>query len=71
MLRPSFWLPLLIAAALIYALAYVTTGRPELVFWYAIGIVASFLVLRFAGWAAAACCCAWCRRRTMPPSATR
>jgi putative ABC transport system permease protein len=51
MLKPGFWLPLLVAAALIYALAYASTRRPELVFWYTVGIVASFLVLRGAGWA--------------------
>jgi putative ABC transport system permease protein len=50
MLRPSFFVPLAIAAALIYGLALLTTNRPELVFWYAIGIVASFIILRFAGY---------------------
>jgi len=50
MARPGFWAPLLVAAALIYALAYFSTRRPELVFWYAIGVVASFLILRAAGW---------------------
>lgn len=50
MLKPNFWGPLLVAAALIYGLAYVSTRRPELVFWYAVGVVASFLILRAAGW---------------------
>ena len=50
MLRPGFWLPLGVAAALIYGLAYLSTRRPELVFWYAIGIVAAFIILRLAGY---------------------
>ena len=48
--RPGFWMPLGIAAVLIYALAYATTRRPELVFWYAVGVVAAFLVLRLTGY---------------------
>src|SRR5690606_26722996 len=50
MARPGFWGPLLLAAALIYGLAQLSTRRPELVFWYAIGVVLSFLILRAAGW---------------------
>ena len=50
MAKPNFWAPLLVAAALIYGLAYVSTRRPELVLWYAIGVIASFLILRAAGW---------------------
>ena len=47
--RPGLWGPLLLAAAGIYGLALLTTNRPELVFWYAVGIVAAFVVLRIAG----------------------
>lgn len=50
MLRPGFWLPLLVAAALIYLLAYASTRRPELVLWYSIGVIASFIILRISGW---------------------
>lgn len=50
MLKPGLWLPLGLAAAGIYALAAVTTGRPLLVLWYAIGILAAFLILRGAAW---------------------
>lgn len=47
-LRPGFLIPILVAAGLIYLLALVSTARPELVFWYTIGVVASFLILRGA-----------------------
>lgn len=50
LLKPGLWLPLGLAAAGIYALAAVTTGRPLLVLWYAIGVFASFLILRGAAW---------------------
>lgn len=46
---PSLWIPLAISIAAIYALALFTTNRPELVFWYAIGVAAAFIVLRLAG----------------------
>jgi putative ABC transport system permease protein len=48
--KPSFWIPLLLAVAAIYGLALLTTNRQELVFWYALGVAASFIVLRLAGW---------------------
>jgi putative ABC transport system permease protein len=50
LLHPALWLPLLLALAAIYALAAVTTGRPLLVFYYAIGVALAFLVLRAAAW---------------------
>lgn len=50
MLKPGLWLPLGLAAAGIYALAALTTGRPLLVLWYAIGILVAFLILRGAAW---------------------
>lgn len=50
MLQPGLWLPLGLAAAAIYGLAALTTGRPLLVLWYAVGILAAFLVLRGAAW---------------------
>ena len=46
---PGLWIPLLIAIGLIYALALFTTNRPELVFWYALGVLAAFIILRLAG----------------------
>ena len=49
LLKPKALLPLLIAAALIYALAYVTTKDWTLVNSYAIGVVFAFLLLRLAG----------------------
>lgn len=50
LIQPGLWLPLLVATALIYALAAVTTNRPLLVLWYALGVIAAFLVLRAAAW---------------------
>lgn len=47
-LQPGVWIPLLAAAAGIVGLALLTTGRPELVFWYTLGAVVAFLVLRLA-----------------------
>ncbi len=41
--------PLIVAGLLIFALAYVTTRDFGLVFWYAIGVIVAFLLLRFAG----------------------
>lgn len=49
MLRPGLLVPLIVAAALTYLLALATTQRPELVLWYAIGIVGAFVILRLAG----------------------
>jgi putative ABC transport system permease protein len=43
-------LPLLIAGLGIFGLAWITTGNFELVFWYAVGVLGAFLLLRFAGW---------------------
>jgi len=48
LIRPHLWLPLLLAIAMIYALAALTTGRPLLVLWYALGVIGAFLVLRLA-----------------------
>lgn len=48
--RPSLWVPLLVAIGAIYALAAVTTARPLLVFYYAIGVAFAFLLLRGAAW---------------------
>jgi putative ABC transport system permease protein len=47
---PGLVVPLLLAIAAIYGLALLTTNRPELVFWYAVGVFASFIVLRAAAW---------------------
>jgi putative ABC transport system permease protein len=47
---PGLVVPLLLAIAAIYCLALLTTNRPEMVFWYAVGVFASFLVLRAAAW---------------------
>ncbi len=47
---PGLIVPLVIAVAAIYGLALLTTNRPELVFWYAVGVVAAFGVLRLAAW---------------------
>ena len=41
--------PLVVAGLLIFGLAYITTRDFGLVFWYAVGVIAAFLVLRFAG----------------------
>src|SRR5690606_4525550 len=51
LLRPSLWLPLGLAVGAIYALAAVTTNRPLLVLWYALGVLAAFVILRSAAWA--------------------
>src|SRR5690606_4117352 len=48
LLQPGLWLPLGIAASLIYALAALPTTRPLLVLWYAIGVIVAFLILRGA-----------------------
>jgi putative ABC transport system permease protein len=50
LLRPELWLPLGLAIAAIYALAALTTNRPLLVLWYAIGVLAAFAILRGAAW---------------------
>jgi putative ABC transport system permease protein len=41
--------PLVLAAAAMFLLAVYTTRDFGLVFWYAVGVVAAFIVLRFAG----------------------
>lgn len=46
---PSFWLPLLLAALGLYGLAVLATGHAEVVTWYAVGAIASFILLRLAG----------------------
>lgn len=48
LLKPGLWLPLGLAGLAIYALAAFTTGRPLLVLWYALGILAAFVILRLA-----------------------
>ena len=50
LVHPALWVPLLVALGAIYALAAVTTGRPLLVFYYALGVAFAFLLLRAAGW---------------------
>lgn len=50
LLQPALWLPLLLALGATFALAAVTTGRPLLVFYYALGVAGAFLVLRGAAW---------------------
>jgi len=50
LVHPALWLPLLVALGAIYALAALTTGRPLLVFYYAVGVAFAFLLLRAAGW---------------------
>lgn len=42
-------LPLLVAALLMFALALWTTRDFTLVFWYSVGVIGAFLLLRFAG----------------------
>ena len=49
-LRPGLWLPLGAAAAGIFGLAALTTGRPVLVLWYAAAVLGAFLILRGAAW---------------------
>ncbi len=46
---PLLLLPLLVAGAGIFALAWVTTGNFNLVLYYALGVIAAFLILRVAG----------------------
>lgn len=48
-LEPGVFLPLIITALLMLGLAYYTTQDFWLVLWYTVGVVAAFLVLRFAG----------------------
>jgi len=48
--RPGLWLPLGLAAAGIFGLATLTTGRPILVLWYAGAVLGAFLILRGAAW---------------------
>lgn len=48
LLRPRTLLPMLGALAGLFAVAVIDTGWPELVFWYAVGAVVAFLVLRVA-----------------------
>lgn len=48
LIKPGLWLPLGLAALGIYALAAITTNRPLLVLWYALGVLAAFLILRLA-----------------------
>ncbi len=48
-LELSVIVPLLLAAAGMFLLALYTTKDFRLVFWYAVGVVAAFIVLRFAG----------------------
>ncbi len=50
LLHPALWVPLTLALAAIYGLAAVTTGRPLLVLYYALGVAFAFLILRAAGW---------------------
>jgi len=50
LLKPGLWLPLGLATAAIYGLAALTTNRPLLVLWYALGVLGAFLVLRLAAW---------------------
>ncbi len=47
-LRPGLVLPLALAAAGVLVLAIVTTGRPTLVLYYALAVLAGFIVLRLA-----------------------
>ncbi len=42
--------PLLVAGLGIFGLAWWTTHSFSLVFWYAIGVIGAFLILRAAGW---------------------
>lgn len=49
MLRPGAIVPLIVAAVLIYLLAWATTRDITLVNWYTAGVVGAFLLLRLAG----------------------
>jgi len=42
-------IPLVVAGLLIFGLAYLTTRDLSLVFWYSVGVIIAFLLLRFAG----------------------
>lgn len=48
LLRPRTLLPMLGALAVLFAVAVIDTGRIEIVFWYAVGALVAFLVLRVA-----------------------
>ena len=48
LLRPWIAVPLLLAAAALLALAAAITPRPQLIFWYSVGAVTAFSVLRLA-----------------------
>ncbi|MEO6012920.1 MAG: FtsX-like permease family protein [Devosia sp.] len=43
-------LPLALSAAAIFGLAWLTTRNFSLVFWYTVGVIGAFLLLRLAGW---------------------
>ena len=47
-LQPALILPLFLAFAGIVIMALINTGRPQIVFWYAVGVVAAFALLRLA-----------------------
>ncbi len=47
-LRPGVMLPVLASLAGIFAMAVLDTDRPEIVFWYGLGAIVAFLVLRLA-----------------------
>jgi putative ABC transport system permease protein len=49
LLKPKLIIPLLAAAGLIFLLAWATTRDIKLVSWYGVGVLAAFLLLRFAG----------------------
>ena len=49
-LKPGLWLPLGIALALVFGLAVLSTGRPVVVVWVAIGSVVAIALLRAAAW---------------------
>lgn len=51
LITPRVMLPLLAAAAGIVWLAILTTDDPELVAFYALGVVFTFVILRVSGWA--------------------
>lgn len=47
-IRPQLWVPLLAAGGAIYWLALITTKRADVVFWYTIGALIGFVLLRLA-----------------------
>jgi putative ABC transport system permease protein len=49
-LEPGVVLPLLFSGLAIFGLAWYTTQSFSLVFWYAVGVIGAFLLLRLAGW---------------------